>query len=76
VFHDFLEFIGVDPRRITFSWVSASEGAKWRDVVDETVANVVALGPYDEYRALAPEAVEPWPSALQPEPAVAAGEAS
>jgi len=55
VFHDLMEFIGVDPRRMTFSWVSASEGAKWRDVVDEAVTNVRALGPFDAYRALAPE---------------------
>ena len=34
VFHDIMEFIGVDPRRMTFSWVSASEGAKWKDVVE------------------------------------------
>jgi len=55
VFHDLMEFIGVDPRRMTFSWVSASEGAKWRDVVDEAVTNVRALGPFDAYRALAPQ---------------------
>ena len=55
VFHDFMAFLGVDPRRVTFSWVSASEGAKWREVVDEAVANVRACGPFDEYRALAPD---------------------
>ena len=37
VFRDIMEFIGVDPRRMTFSWVSASEGAKWKDVVNEAV---------------------------------------
>jgi F420-non-reducing hydrogenase iron-sulfur subunit len=63
VFHDIMEFVGVDPRRITFSWVSASEGAKWRDVVDEAVSNVRELGPFEAYRALAPDAVEPWPEA-------------
>ena len=56
VFPDLMEFIGVDPRRMTFSWVSASEGAKWRDVVDEAVKNVRELGPFEAYRALAPEA--------------------
>jgi hypothetical protein len=40
---------------MTFSWVSASEGAKWRDVVNEAVGNVRGLGPFDAYRALAPE---------------------
>ena len=65
VFHDIMEFAGVDPRRMTFSWVSASEGAKWKDVVDEAVANVRALGPFEAYRALAPDAVEPWPEATE-----------
>jgi F420-non-reducing hydrogenase iron-sulfur subunit len=54
VFHDFMEFIGVDQRRMTFSWVSASEGAKWRDVVNEAVNNVRELGPFTAYRELAP----------------------
>jgi len=55
VFHDIMAFLGVDSRRMTFSWVSASEGAKWRDVVNEAVTNVRALGPFTAYRALAPE---------------------
>jgi coenzyme F420-reducing hydrogenase delta subunit len=63
VFHDIMSFVGVEPGRMTFSWVSASEGAKWRDVVDEAVSKVRELGPYDAYRALAPEAMEPWPQA-------------
>jgi F420-non-reducing hydrogenase iron-sulfur subunit len=63
VFHDVMEFVGVDPRRMTFSWVSASEGAKWRDVVDAAVTNVRELGPFEAYRALAPEAGEAWPEA-------------
>lgn len=54
VFRDLLEFVGVDPRRVTFSWVSASEGAKWRDVVDGTVAAVRELGPFTAWRGLAP----------------------
>jgi coenzyme F420-reducing hydrogenase delta subunit len=33
IFRDLLDFMGVDVRRVTFSWVSASEGGKWRDVV-------------------------------------------
>ena len=60
VFHDLMEFIGVDPRRMTFSWVSASEGAKWRDVVDEAVdQRARSWGPFEAYRALAPEAESP-----------------
>ncbi len=72
VFHDFMEFMGIDPGRMTFSWVSASEGAKWKDVVNETVANVRGLGPFDAYRALAPDAVESWPAEAAPAEAAAA----
>jgi hypothetical protein len=50
---------------MTFSWVSASEGAKWKDVVNEAVANVRELGPFTAYRNLAPDAVEPWPAATE-----------
>jgi len=53
VFRELLSFMGVDPERLTFSWVSASEGAKWKDVVDETVARVRRLGPFDAYHQLA-----------------------
>ena len=52
---EILSFLGVDERRITFSWVSASEGGKWAEVVDSTTARVRQLGPFDAYRRLAPE---------------------
>ena len=45
VLHDLLDFMGVDTRRVTFSWVSASEGGKWQEVVDDTTARVRQLGP-------------------------------
>jgi F420-non-reducing hydrogenase iron-sulfur subunit len=50
VFRNLLDFIGIDNRRIKFSWVSAAEGAKWADVVNKTVEEIRKLGPYDEYR--------------------------
>lgn len=40
-----LEYVGIDPRRVQFSWVSASEGEKFARVVREVVADVQALGP-------------------------------
>jgi hypothetical protein len=42
----------VDPDRLTFSWVSASEGLKWRDIVNDAVARVKKLGPFQEYQSL------------------------
>ncbi|MCO6024275.1 hydrogenase iron-sulfur subunit [Prevotella cerevisiae] len=50
VFRNLLDFMGIDVRRITFSWVSAAEGAKWADVVNKTVDKIRELGPYTEYR--------------------------
>lgn len=50
LFADLMPFLGIDPRRITFSWVSASEGGKWRDVVDSATATARALGPFTAYR--------------------------
>jgi F420-non-reducing hydrogenase iron-sulfur subunit len=53
VFRDLLEFVGIDLERIIFSWVSAAEGAKWADLVNEVTSKVRALGPYRELRQLA-----------------------
>jgi F420-non-reducing hydrogenase iron-sulfur subunit len=61
IFRDLLDFMGVDVRRTTFSWVSASEGGKWRDVVNDTTARVRELGPFSEYQGLSegPPAARP-----------------
>lgn len=45
MFHKLLEFLGVDPRRVQMSWVSASEGTKWAEVVTEVTEDVKGLGP-------------------------------
>jgi F420-non-reducing hydrogenase iron-sulfur subunit len=54
-----LDFVGVDVRRIRFSWVSAAEGAKWADLVNSVVAEVRELGPYEEYRQAVPAHLTP-----------------
>ena len=45
MFHKLLGFVGVDPRRVQMSWVSASEGAKWADVVTAVTEDIKGLGP-------------------------------
>jgi len=45
--------MGVDPQRITFSWVSASEGGKWAEVVNSTTEKVRQLGPFASYPRVA-----------------------
>ena len=48
-----LDLLGIDVRRIQYSWVSAAEGAKWADVVNTTVTAIRELGPYTDYAKVA-----------------------
>lgn len=48
-----MNFLGIDVRRIQFTWVSAAEGAKWADVVNSTVTTIRELGPYAQYQKVA-----------------------
>ena len=41
----FLEHLGIHPDRFRMSWVSASEGNKWAEVVNEVTEAVRVLGP-------------------------------
>jgi len=45
-----LAYVGIDPRRVQFSWVSASEGEKFAKVVKQIVVDVKALGPNQFFR--------------------------
>lgn len=46
VFKDMLEFAGIEPGRIHFSWVSAAEGGKFVEVVNKVTESVRALGAF------------------------------
>lgn len=41
----YLEYIGIEPERVQFSWVSASEGGRFAQLVEKVVNEVRALGP-------------------------------
>lgn len=45
VLKSMLEFIGVEPGRVQFSWVSAGEGEKFAEVVRKVTEDVKSLGP-------------------------------
>jgi F420-non-reducing hydrogenase iron-sulfur subunit len=45
LFRRFLEHLGIHPDRFRMSWVSASEGAKWAEVVKDVTEGVRVLGP-------------------------------
>ena len=40
-----LEYIGIDPRRVQLTWVSASEGNKFAYVINEFTAEIKKIGP-------------------------------
>jgi len=40
-----LEYVGIEPERVQFSWVAASEGPKMAQVVKEFVEGVRKVGP-------------------------------
>ena len=51
---EFLPIIGIDARRFEYTWVSASEGQKWRDVVAGFTAQVHELGPAPKWDEIKP----------------------
>ncbi|MDI6733410.1 MAG: hydrogenase iron-sulfur subunit [Planctomycetota bacterium] len=46
IFKDMLEFVGIEPGRVHFSWVSAAEGGKFVEVVNKVTTEVKTLGPF------------------------------
>jgi len=52
VFRELIRFLGIDERRLHFSWVSASEGAKWTDLINDIAEKTRELGPFEEFRPL------------------------
>ena len=41
----FLEYLGIEPERVQFSWVSASEGARFAKVVKKVTEDIKRCGP-------------------------------
>jgi len=57
-FRELMDYMGVDTERITFSWVSAAEGARWAEIVNTTTEKVRKLGPYTNYQNLVKLGIE------------------
>ena len=47
-----LEYVGLEPDRVHFSWVSAAEGEKFATVINEFVDRIVELGPSPYRKAI------------------------
>jgi coenzyme F420-reducing hydrogenase delta subunit len=40
----FLDYLGIEPERVQFSWVSASEGGRFASLIEKVVTDVKKLG--------------------------------
>ena len=45
VLKNLLEFVGIDPRRLQLTWVSASEGGKFSNIITKVTSDIKKLGP-------------------------------
>ena len=52
-FREMISFMGIDPRRMQISWVSAAEGAKWADVARKITGIAQELGPFQNFSRVA-----------------------
>ena len=50
ILRELLRYIGIEPERFRLSWVSASEGTRWAEVVTEVVNDVKKLGPIKKFQ--------------------------
>ena len=58
VFRELLSFVGIDTARVVFAWVSAAEGKKWADLVNEVTDAIRRLGPFTSYKNLVTSSIE------------------
>jgi len=47
IFRTLLDLTGIDERRLHFSWVSAAEGQKFADLINDVTSTVRQAGPFD-----------------------------
>jgi len=49
IMNTLLEYLGIEPDRFQMSWVSASEGGRFAEVVNKVIDDVKALGPIKKF---------------------------
>ena len=59
VFRTLLDFLGIPPERIKFSWVSAAEGGKFADLINSVTEDIRKLGSFDQYKEMIRETESP-----------------
>ena len=51
---NFLEYVGLEKRRVQFAWIGDAERGRFRQLVDELLQDVSALGPTKRLTTVAP----------------------
>ncbi len=46
----FLDYLGIEPERVQFSWVSAAEGARFAEIIKKVTNDIKKLGPLTYFR--------------------------
>lgn len=46
----FLEYVGIEPARVQFSWVSAAEGPRFAQIIERVTSDIKRLGPRAYFR--------------------------
>ena len=46
----FLEYVGIEPERVQFSWVSAAEGPRFAQIIERVTSDIKRLGPLAYFR--------------------------
>ena len=55
LFKEFLEYNGIEPGRLNFSWISSAEGVKFAHVANTVIEEVRNLGPAKHFIKTGPE---------------------
>lgn len=50
ILKNLLEYVGIDPRRVQMTWISASEGGKFAEVVKNVTEELRKLGPIEKIK--------------------------
>ena len=49
MFKNLIEYMGIEPGRLQFSWISSAESTKFVDVVTAVTDEIKALGPHENF---------------------------
>ena len=49
LFKNFIEYMGIEPGRLQFSWISSAESTKFVEVVNEVTDVIKELGPLEKF---------------------------